>query len=695
MTSALTSDLGIFAMYSHGLAAVLFLGLALYLVVRPQQSMATFWLTIACLATAVWAAVSCLALRFGADYVAWISLAETLRTAAWIVFLVALLAASWRLGERVTYAFIVAAAMGFVFAAQLLMDLLPIFGFALGLRPDPLVAQAFSFGRLGCAIGGIVLVENVYRNAHPNRRWGVRTLCIGLVALFAYDIYLYTGPLLTTGLSDALFAARGLVHALVAPLILIAVRRERNWKLDIQVSRHLAFHSVSLIATGVYLLLMSVAVYGLRAFGGGWGTLIQVVFVFAALVFAALVFASGKTRAWLRVKINKHFFAYKYDYRAEWLRFIGTAAAGSLSNTKIEENVIQAVCDVVDSPGGIVWIADDNGDYAPTHRWNFRAAPPGRERPDGAFVRFLAERQRIVNFDELRDGTGDYGGMALPAWAAEDRRAWLAIPLLHRETVFGFLVLERTRAARSLNWEDFDLLRTLGLQASSYLAAQKSQRALLESQQFDEFNRRFAFILHDIKNLVSQLSLVVRNAEKFKDNREFQADMMQTLRDSVAKMNDLLHRLSPASGPVKPLGEADVTAVVQAVVAAKAKAYPALSLVGQVNGHLARADEALLEQVFAHLIQNAIDASAEGKPIQIRLEAASNDIKIDVIDQGCGMSEDFVRNRLFQPFQSTKTGGYGIGAYEAREIVRGFGGRLEVSSRQGIGSTFSVTLPLA
>ena len=101
-----------------------------------------------------------------------------------------------------------------------------------------------------------------------------------------------------------------------------------------------------------------------------------------------------------------------------------------------------------------------------------------------------------------------------------------------------------------------------------------------------------------------------------------------------------------------------------------------------------------IEQLFLHLIQNAIDASSADAPIRVVATNTGNEVIVRIEDKGKGMSARFIRNELFQPFRSTKPGGFGIGAYEAREIARAHGGRLEVISREGVGTTFTVVLPL-
>jgi len=421
--------------------------------------------------------------------------------------------------------------------------------------------------------------------------------------------------------------------------------------------------------------------------------LLQTGVIFSMLLLAAVVLLSGRFRAWALVQISKHFFAYKYDYRQEWLRFINTISQTDTSAGPLRVRAIQAVAEIVDSPAGVLFAREEEGGFQPVARWNQLDIEGGVEADDPVAAH-MGERGRIVDLNELREQRGDGAGLKLPAWA-DDHRAWLIVPLVHLDRMIGFIVTSRSLASRSLNWEDYDLLRTAGRQAASYIAEHGTQTALLEARRFDEFNRRFAFIMHDIKNVASQLGLLARNAQRHADNPEFRADMVETLQASVKRMNELLARLGERQSA--GLGRAEPTALsrlLAGVVARKLSAHAALRLEGGEVDAVIRADGERLEQAFEHLIQNAIDASADNAPITVRLSRAGPSATVEVMDHGCGMSTDFIRDELFNPFHSTKADGCGIGAYEAREIVRNAGGRLHVSSRVGEGTTFTVTLPV-
>ena len=255
------------------------------------------------------------------------------------------------------------------------------------------------------------------------------------------------------------------------------------------------------------------------------------------------------------------------------------------------------------------------------------------------------------------------------------------------------MLLGHSRAAREVDYEDYVLLTTVGRQAASYLAESEAARALAETQQFSEFNRRFAFVLHDIKNLVSQLSLMVQNAEKHKNNPAFQEDMLQTVKESVDKMNRLMVRLHEGGKEAAATASIDLVHLLRKVVIQNPVDDDKLVFESEMDDMFVVTDEERLIAVIAHLIDNALEAiNGEGRAI-LRLYARGGDAVIEVEDSGVGMDEEFIRNELFRPFRTTKSGGYGIGVFESREFVHEAGGRMDVISTLGVGTIIRISLP--
>ncbi len=557
------------------------------------------------------------------------------------------------------------------------------------------IFQAEVMLRLLATIGGLILVQNLYVGASPPARIMLRWPAAGFAALWLFDFQLYTVAYLLKDWPRELASLQGLAGLTLAGLVALGGSRQRG-ELKLQPSRAIAFQSISLLAIGIYLLAMTAIGQWLAEIDGDFGRVLQFAVVVAVAVIALLVVPSAKLRGWLRVTLVKHLFRHRYDYRQEWLRFTRTIGRGDGSGegAPFEQRVVQAVADIADSPAGLLLTRDDDGTLALAARWRWPTAEVPGVCLDAAAIRSIERTGAIAELEELRRGRDPKGtAPVIPDWLLADSRAWVLVPLLHFDRLVGAVVLARPPHARRLDWEDFDLLRVVGQQLASYLAEHAGQEALAEAARFDDFHRRIAFVMHDIKNLASQLTLLARNAERHADNPEFRADMLVTLRNSSEKLQSLLARLSRYNATaVEQLGDVELDEVARRVAAQFGPPH-AVVVMGS-EGHQVRANAESLEQVLVHLVQNAIDASEPGAQVFIRIGVDAFHGLIEVVDSGQGMSPDFVRNRLFKPFVSSKPSGFGIGAYEARELVRAMKGRLDVESHEGLGTRFTIRLPL-
>lgn len=572
----------------------------------------------------------------------------------------------------------------------------------LGIKPGSVAAVvAFNLTvlfRLLVTVGALVLVHNLFAGALRQSRLGLRWPVMGLAALWACDLNLYTIAYLGGRWPFELTVSRGLAVVLLAGTLAIGGAKGSE-ALRFRPSRAVTFQTFSLLVIGAYLIAMVAVAQWLSYVGGDFARLVELAFLTIASALAILLLPSRRLRSWLKVTLTKHFFQHRYDYREEWLRFTRTIGGKGGSDgddaLPLGERVVQAVADIAESPAGLLLAPDDNGDLTLAARWQWGAA----EVPAVAIARdalpFFEQNGFIIDLDEVRAGSAAHGeGGVVPEWLRAESRAWALVPLIHYERLVGMVVLARPVAPRKFDWEDFDLLRVVGQQLASYLAEHAVQEALAESSRFEDFHRRIAFVMHDIKNLASQLSLLARNAERHADNPAFRDDMLLTLRSSAEKLNALLARLSRyGAGAVDQLAQIDGEEVARAVVEQfKARGTVILA---ECQPCVVVANREALEQVLVHLVQNALDASAADTPVFLTLTSDGLGARFDVVDSGSGMTPDFVRNKLFKPFVSSKPGGFGIGAFEARELVRAMRGRLEVESREGLGSRFTVRLPVA
>ena len=558
--------------------------------------------------------------------------------------------------------------------------------------------------RLLVVIGALVMVHNLYVGALGAGRSLVRWTCAALALLWGYDLNYYTIAYLGSGFPVELTALRGVALVAFANLLAIGVVR-RGSTTRLSPSRAVAFQSLSLIVIGLYLIVMVGASRSLAWLGAGPAHLVQLAFAFGSTALCLAFLPSARLRGWLKVTVAKHFFQHRYDYRAEWLRFTETIGRAGSAEPALPERVVKVLADITDSPCGFLMTPDESGMLALAACWQWRTLElPAEVLPRDA-ASFFERNGFIVDLDVVRRGV-DHDGerAAVPGWLLAEERAWAIVPLLHFGRLVGVVVLGRPSFARTLDWEDFDLLRVVGRQLASYLAEQASHQALLEAARFEDFNRRIAFVMHDIKNLASQLGLLAHNAARHAENPAFRADMLVTLRNASERLTALLARLS-RYGAGGGAGDAPAPVAIPPLLERVMVGYPGARIaIDAVEPCAALVSAETLEQVLRHLVQNALDATEPGQnaldatepgqDVVLRASVAGFEAVIEVIDYGCGMSPEFMRNSLFKPFVSTKRGGFGIGAFEARELVRAMRGRLEVESREGLGSRFVVRLPL-
>lgn len=556
-----------------------------------------------------------------------------------------------------------------------------------------LATQSAMTMRMIYAVGALVVVHNLYTVSAPEARWGISLPMAALAAMWTYDLNLYTISYLTSAPSEELVQTRGFATAVLAPVFVMAAKRNSNW--GIRLSRSVAFQSVSLVAIGFYMLGMVVLATALEVVGGTYVRLAQITLIFGMSLAALLILPSGRFKSWLNVVIAKNFFQHRYDYRSEWMRFADTIGFPSKEAAPFYERVVKSLADIFDSPGGLLLVPDDEGRLTLQARWNWATADVPANCVTSQTMPFFESTGHIVSMDEMRAGSDERcDPRAVPQWLYDEPHAWAVVPLVHFGKLAGLVILARPRLPRALDWEDLDMLRVVGRQLASYLAEAASQQALAESQQFEQFNRRFAFVAHDIKNLVSQLSILARNAERHAEKPEFRADMIETLRSSVDKMNELLARLSQHNKSRHSLPVViDIGEAVMKAVHEKRLIYPVDAQLKP--GLFANADPSRVETIIGHLVQNAIEATADGAPVRITCRKQGNDVAVNITDTGVGMTEAFVSSQLFKPFESTKEGGFGIGAYEARALAISMGGQLRVDSRVGKGTTFTLLLPIA
>ncbi len=679
--------------YSYLSAALGFGFLALLLLANRRSDIQGHLLTLVVIVSVAWAALAAVIAGDTEDTAGFYLSLEILRYVAWFIFLLKLFEPAAR--QLTGYRFL--RRWGLLVCAGLALLLLLVELLTLHLAPVEFETRLMPVrlsGHVFLALAGLAMIEQLFRNITQDYRRNLMYLFIGAGGIFAFDFYMYANALLFMGVDPELWEARGFVNLLSVPLLTIAAARNRDWSTNIFVSRDIVLHITAIFGGGLYLLVMAAAGYYLQTYGGSWGGIAQIVFVSLAAIFLALVLFSGQLRRQLRVFLGKHFYRNKYDYRHEWLK-LTHALNDKVRDIDNLDSSISVLAQILDARAGLLWLDDGQGKYRNLAAW--KTAPIEKAiSAEDSLVRLLAEKSYVINLLDVPTHSEEYGQLTLPDWVDTIDGAWLVVPLPGLDALLGFVVLAHPQSMRPINWEDRDLLKTAARQVASHLAVLMTSDALARARQFEVFNRMSSYMVHDLKNVAAGLEMVARNAETHRNNPEFLEDAFDSVSAAAGDIKRLLDqlrnkRVNAESKVMVDLGDL-VTAAAGKLSHRKPVPEPDLPL----DACHVVAEKTRLENVLVHLLENAQQATAADGFVKVGLQMNGRFCIVSILDNGHGMDADFIRDRLFKPFDTTKgNAGIGIGMYESRELLRTMGGDIHVKSEPGAGTQVLVEIPVS
>ncbi len=650
-----------------------FVVLATLLLVRGWRNWQTRLFAVAVSLHALWALGESLGLGMIAPKISLIL--HTVHILGWPVFLVSLLPQ-----DRGGFPYIVYSAAPILILAKTVL----IFSHAL----NPALAGQFIFiTDILTIVLALAAVVSVFQAASEYERWALKFICIPLGALYAYDLFLYAQLLAIPTPRMEYFQIRGLLNLATVPFLFIAASRHKFWREKFMISRQAVLYSVTLIGAGLYLLMVTFATILIPKITKESALPLQVGLMFGAALVLLFLLTSGSARAKIKLFMARHFYARKYDYAHEWRRLMATLSEEERASP-LENRIIRACAEVLEVPGGALWIIDQGRPQIQA-TWNYRVQ------------RQMTENfQSQVFFDTHKQPRCLYDDTLAQSTFSADASAWVVIPLVHGHDLFGFISLSKPRARHHIDREDEELILLVARQCTSFLAESKAVAALEQNRQFARFNRQYAFVAHDIKNIISQLSVMLSNYDRHAANPEFQRDMHETIRNTVERMQKLIDRLSrlgEGGGSADEPQEIDPYAVLVEDLSTKGRAdgkKPLLSSSPDARDCRIRVPTERFTETVGHLLSNAFEASGADGSVSVYLDKIGPYVVVDIIDEGEGMSADFIRDKLFAPFKSTKTTGFGVGAFQCREFAREQGGDLEVISSPGSGTTMRLLFPV-
>lgn len=533
---------------------------------------------------------------------------------------------------------------------------------------------------------GLVQLERTLAGMHQLQRWRVKAEVFGSGLLLAAFALFFSHSLLYRSLNMNYLGLRsGIV---IAGLIFLCYARlsvKEGTRLAL--SRGIAHRSFVLLIVGGYLIILGLVGEGLRYLNLDNTKPVIFVLLLIGGCGLAVVFLSERLRRKLKVTLHKNFYQSKYDYRDQWERFT-RQITDKKSLRDVEIAILDLFCESLACKGAALYLQDaESGDYSFQAAFNF----PRDWRPfpvSDPLVLQLQEKDWVLDVEESRAALGESIISSLT-----DSGVFLVIPLLFDEELVGFVILgEQINAGEELTYEDFDLLRMLARQSVATIQGLRLSEQLSTARELAAIGRLSTFVLHDLKNQASGLSLLLDNARDYIDDPEFQQDMLDTIESTVGNIKGLIARLKNVKEkPELAVSSVDLGQLVHDAVGTAGNAIT-------VNGDAVQVavDEEEIYKVVLNLLINAKEASqGSSEPVNVKYGSSGLRAFVRVSDKGSGMSAEFIRDKLFKPFETTKKHGFGIGLYQCRQIMEAHGGSIEVESREGDGTIFTLELPLA
>jgi putative PEP-CTERM system histidine kinase len=424
--------------------------------------------------------------------------------------------------------------------------------------------------------------------------------------------------------------------------------------------------------------------------GGAWGNVISIAFVILGGTVLAALLITERLRKEVKVFITKHFFANKYDYRVEWLKSIEQLEIGD--NDNCYHTATHIICSSLNTQQGALIKKHSQGYYQAIYQQNFAL-----QQTDLSFLAdvddFCQQQGWIIDVREFVMVEDSYPGLTVNTQLCQQQKIDIIVPVFMNKTIYGFFLLALPNEQVLLNWEDRDLLFSITKQLSNYLSLNEANDRLAESKQFDAFNQMSAFLVHDLKNIQAQLALINSNAKRHKDNPDFIEDVFETVESATYRLDKVLMQLRNKKVAETSKHNVDVEKLIANVI--KQRNIQSPKVISNVDVEkLISINGETFSSVLNHLLQNSQEATLDDGWVKITAKLSNNTLYIDILDNGCGMSEAFITNRLFKPFDTTKgNAGMGIGVYEAKQFIEGLKGTLKVISEENQGSQFKIVIP--
>lgn len=660
-----------------------FLFLFLLLLTTKQKSLQRSILIVSALLSSIWALNASLYFHYSYSVISFLPI-ETIRNSSWFLLLLSTLTDKETIKELMKTDTIARR----IIPLLVLFTIVEISYFWQPLLPFRYVILL----QLSQSAIGLWLIEQLYRRTNIQDRWTIKPLCLGLGMAFAYDFALYANGVLTNRIDTLFFFGRGWVTLITLPLIIMTTRRVKHWSTRIYVSRDIVYSSTLLTVAGIYLLVMAFTGYYIRYIGGDWGSMIQNIFFALSGLILASLFTSLSLRRKLKVFITKHFYANKYEYREEWMNFAAILEKSGDSPYQVSLN---AMIRPFDCEQGMLAVLED-GKFKKRAFYNLSDNYPEADQMLQKLAYEALKHHWIIDINALQLNNTKVPFQYDSNEMAEINTFSHIVPISDKKNIKCVCFLSTPKSTQALNWEDRDLMWAISKQLAVYLSLYQTNKLLTENQQFDTFNRMSAFLAHDLKNILAQLQLLAKNGKRHKDNPEFIDDAFETIDSAVMRLSKVVDHLRKKNLAANTTEIFPVAQTIQSVCAERSVSRPLPKCSIKKSDSIAlEADKERFRNMISHIIQNAQDATSPEGFVNVTTSRQGVYYTITIEDNGEGMSDDFIENRLFKPFDTTKgNSGMGIGAYDAKKFIEQLNGYINVQSQPGKGSLFTIYIPI-
>lgn len=542
-------------------------------------------------------------------------------------------------------------------------------------------------------------LERTFRHTIGHLRWQTKFMFLGIAGIFGMHLFADSQTILYKSINPGMDAISAGVLVVADVLVLRSFYRGRPLQAGVQLSHQFLYSSFTALIVGVYFIAVGVIAWLSLQFAWLPSVNIAIFFVFLAVVVVAAVLLSDRLRLKRKQFITRHFHRPQYDYQRIWARF--TEQTASVTETEdLCNRVVRLVSDTLEVLSVSIWLVEGRQEHLSFGGSTVFTDDESHQRRSifqgGAdLIRAMADRHMPVDLEGRED---DWVEDLRHTYGTEDgreSRVRYCVPIRAAGQLIGVMTLSEKVFYEPLTFEEMELLKNVADQVAAALLNLRLAERLRQAKELEAFQAMSAFFMHDLKNLSSKLSLVTQNLPVHLDNPEFRSDALRTISQCVAKINSMSGRLTLLSQKLELFrAETDVNAFIAAAVAG-AETYLAVpvSLDLQEVPPIV-IDREQINKVLENLLMNAHDAVGTDGRITVASALRDGWVELSVSDNGNGMSREFVEKHLFRPFQTTKKQGMGIGLYHCRTIVETHGGRIQVESEEGRGTTFRVLLPL-